>query len=213
VAPQEQFVVLLADLENGPQRTSYIVEKPWFDWALKATEASASEKPGRLELEVIKSAEEVLVRGSIEVEVTLPCARSLAPFTLALKPEVSLTLRREAEPERLIARSKRARLEKEGAPRAKSAKAKGWAGDPELSPAEAGQDVFAGERIVLDPFLREFVVLELPMFPVAEGLPLPAIDARPSGPKPEAGASEPLDPRLAPLAELKRRLKAQENKE
>jgi uncharacterized metal-binding protein YceD (DUF177 family) len=70
-----------------------------------------------------------------------------------------------------------------------------------------------GEQIVLDPFLREFIVLELPMFPVGEGLPQAEIEARPSRPEPGGGDVEPLDPRLAPLAELKRRLKAEENKE
>lgn len=213
MAAQEQFVVLLADLEDGPQRASYEVGKPWFDWALEATEASASEKPGRLELEITKNSAEVLVRGRLEVEVTLPCARTLTPLTLALEPEVFLMLRQEAESERPVARSRRARQQKDRPTRGKGTKEKGWAGDPELSPSEAGQDVFTGERIVLDPFLREFVVLELPMFPVAEGLPLPAINATPSRPEPERGASEPLDPRLAPLAELKRRLTAQENKE
>ena len=76
---------------------------------------------------------------------------------------------------------------------------------------DAAQDTFDGEQIVLDPFLREFILLELPMFPVRQDLPSLPVEARASAPESET----PLDPRLAPLAELKDRLaqKQKQNKE
>lgn len=85
----------------------------------------------------------------------------------------------------------------------------GWEDDPELGPMDAAQDSFEGEQIVLDQFLREFILLELPMFPVRQDLPSLPVEARASAPEP------PLDPRLAPLAELKDRLaqKQKQNKE
>ena len=88
---------------------------------------------------------------------------------------------------------------------------------------DAAQDTFDGEQIVLDPFLREFILLELPMFPVRQDLPSLPVEARASAPDfrpldPRAPSQEsetPLDPRLAPLAELKDRLaqKQKQNKE
>jgi len=98
----------------------------------------------------------------------------------------------------------------------------GWSDDPELEPTDAAQDTFEGEQIVLDSFLREFILLELPMFPVRQDLPSLPVEVRASGPdvrqNPDAGppseSETPLDPRLAPLAELKDRLQKQkQNKE
>jgi len=97
----------------------------------------------------------------------------------------------------------------------------GWSEDPELEPLDAAQDTYEGEQIVLDGFLREFIVLELPMFPVRQDLPSLPVEARASGPDrqnpdPRAPSTEsetPLDPRLAPLAELKDRLRQKQNKE
>lgn len=98
----------------------------------------------------------------------------------------------------------------------------GWSDDPELEPIDAAQDTFEGEQIVLDSFLREFILLELPMFPVRQDLPSLPVEVRASGPDvrqnpdsaPSSESETPLDPRLAPLAELKDRLQKQkQNKE
>jgi len=98
----------------------------------------------------------------------------------------------------------------------------GWSDDPELEPTDAAQDTYEGEQIVLDSFLREFILLELPMFPVRQDLPSLPVEVRASGPDvrqnpdsaPTSESETPLDPRLAPLAELKDRLQKQkQNKE
>jgi uncharacterized protein len=92
-----------------------------------------------------------------------------------------------------------------------------WSEDPELSEEEAALDTFSGDQIVLDDFLREFILLELPMFPVREDLRSESFEgssAPPDGAQ-ATGASlpgsspegeRPLDPRLSPLADLKARL-------
>jgi uncharacterized metal-binding protein YceD (DUF177 family) len=76
-----------------------------------------------------------------------------------------------------------------------------------LNDEEAGKDSYEGHEIALDELVREFLILELPMFPrrsdlptdgAAANPPLP-VDSQPRGPV-------PLDPRLSPLAELKSRL-------
>jgi uncharacterized protein len=92
-----------------------------------------------------------------------------------------------------------------------------WSEDPELSEEEAALDTFSGEQIVLDDFLREFILLELPMFPVREdlrsesfeGSSAPPDGAQATGASPAGSSPEgerPLDPRLSPLADLKARL-------
>jgi len=96
----------------------------------------------------------------------------------------------------------------------------GWEHAPELSSQDAALDTFEGEQITLDPFVREFILLELPMFPVRQDLPSLPVNARASapgsageptasgnGPADSKGDATPLDPRLAPLAELKDRLR------
>jgi hypothetical protein len=78
--------------------------------------------------------------------------------------------------------------------------------DLELSETAAARDTYDGEKIVLDEFVREFILLELPAYPRRSDLPS---DARPAigPPSTETEAtSAPVDPRLLPLARIKSRL-------
>src|SRR5690606_3988104 len=65
----------------------------------------------------------------------------------------------------------------------------------ELSAGEADLDVYDGETVVLDNFVREAILLEVPAFPLCDeacpGLSEVAVE-------PEVGAA--VDPRLAPLS-------------
>jgi hypothetical protein len=89
-----------------------------------------------------------------------------------------------------------------------------WEDAPVLSEEEAGQDTYDGHQIVLDDFVREFVILELPMFPRRSDLPTDETAATPPLPADsQPGGTKPLDPRLSPLAELKSRLEQKIKKE
>jgi hypothetical protein len=84
----------------------------------------------------------------------------------------------------------------------------GWNEDPELSDEDAARDTYDGELVVLDSFIREFIVLELPMNPRKSDLRSAedvAIALRSAG----LGSAEepPLDPRLAPLAAIASRMR------
>jgi uncharacterized protein len=76
----------------------------------------------------------------------------------------------------------------------------------EFSAAEAGLDVYDGETVVLDPFVREAILLELPQFPLCSE----ACVGIPPGPSsatgPAVSLDEPVDPRLAPLGALRNKL-------
>ncbi|MEY2934248.1 MAG: Large ribosomal subunit accumulation protein YceD, partial [Pseudomonadota bacterium] len=81
--------------------------------------------------------------------------------------------------------------------------------DPEadelLSAELAARDEFEGDNIELDGFVREHLLLELPLFPVKSDLPFEATPA--TDPPPEEEAEEKaVDPRLAPLAALAKQL-------
>jgi hypothetical protein len=82
-----------------------------------------------------------------------------------------------------------------------------WADTPVLDDETAGQDTYEGHEIVLDGFAREFLILELPMFPRRSDLPTDRAAANPPLPADsQPGGDKPIDPRLSPLAELKSRL-------
>ena len=71
----------------------------------------------------------------------------------------------------------------------------------EFSSDEAEVDVYDGELVVLDGFVREAILLEMPIFPLcSESCP----GIRPASPEVvDGGAEPPLDPRLAPLRALR----------
>ena len=78
------------------------------------------------------------------------------------------------------------------------------AGDSEL-------DTYLGEEVVLDDFIREAILLELPMFPLCcdacPGIKPRSFDAAGVDAQPVVGGQS-MDPRLAPLLELVRKSKA-----
>ena len=78
----------------------------------------------------------------------------------------------------------------------------------ELSREESAEDVYSGTEVVLDAFVREYIILELPMVPLRSDLrdnDKPAIPAPPADAMADTGNQ--IDPRLAPLAKVANRLK------
>lgn len=229
-----EFIVRIADLDAGPQRVERAIDRGWLARALADTEGTPWERPGdegvgSVDLEVTKNGRRILVQGSVQARVTLPCARTLDPAHYDLNPKVFLLLSPAHDPTAAATpshRGARARRPKKDAtpgkaPEASSAvakkgkrKAAGWAEAVELSAEDAAADTYSGEELLLDDFIREFIVLEFPMFPLREDLRSDAVEASsplPSGTEAtQLDGDRPVDPRLSPLAELKARL---ENKE
>ncbi|MBK7580979.1 MAG: DUF177 domain-containing protein [Myxococcales bacterium] len=205
------FVVPLADIEREPQDREWPIDEAWLALALAETDATAT-GPGRLEVRVTKTGREVLVQGRATAPVTLPDARTLDPVEVVLQSEIFLMLApgpTDVGPKR----GRRERPKPAGGTTAthKKKSNKGWHDDPELSDSDAGQDSYFGEEVVLDGFVREFLLLELPMvahkdLPTGEA---PAI--APPSPAPEAEPRERVDPRLAPLAAIAERLRERKN--
>jgi len=230
-----ELVIPVADLERGAKHAEFVLSEAWLRRALEGTDATTT-APGKVEVTVSKNGTSVLVRGQLTADLTMPCVITLDPVPVPVRSDILLMLSPKSgattEHEGHVARRKprppkadaagvpeKARSGPERGGRSKGpGKAGGgdghWEETPILDDETAGQDTYDGHEIILDDFVREFLVLELPMFPRRSDLPTDSAAANPplpadSGP---AGA-KPIDPRLSPLAELKTRLEQKIKKE
>lgn len=164
----------------------------FLDQALADVGVSAT-GPGRVQARISRSGREIVVHGRAEAPLRMPCARCMEPAAFTVDGEITLLLKP-------VPLAPPAKAVKAGAA---NGKAKSNA-EPEyeIGPGEAEIDVFDGENVVLDDFIREAIVLELPNFPLCSET-CPGIGA---GPAPADEAHEKLDPRLAPLRALQEKL-------
>ena len=182
------------------------LEQSWLASALADTEASPRGS-GSVEVSLSKDGRQVIVKGRIKAPLTMPCARTLDPVDVDVDTELLLMLSPAPAPAPPVKASKKKRkgskIEQErGKDSGRLAKERA------LSDRDAAQDFYSGDEIVLDDFVREFVVLELPMFPLRSDLrevDNPAIPGPPE--QASAGTGNRIDPRLAPLAKIAGRLK------
>lgn len=218
-----ELVIPVADLERGPKRAEFVLSTAWLGRALEGTDASVG-NPGNLEVTLSKNGTSVLVRGRLTADLTLPCVITLDPVPVPVRVEILLMLaprsgatteheshvaRRRARPPKAEEATPTAKTGPAGSGRPRSAgKGEGrWDEAHVLTDETAGQDTFDGHEVVLDDFVREFLILELPMFPRRSDLPTDDLTANPPLPAgSQPGGDKPLDPRLSPLAELKSRL-------
>ena len=209
---EPSLVISVADLDDGPRSVRFELSEAWVDAALAGSEASSA-GPGQVEVELLKNGSQVMVRGHAELAVTMTCVRTLAPVQVPLKPDIFLMLsealpdlgarRRERKPRR-----KKGRLQAQTPEKPAKMSHRAWHDDPELSNERAAQDTYDGEKVVLDTFVREFILLDLPMSPTVSDLPSEDKAAIPPAPSAEGSEpSAPLDPRLAPLAAIAERLR------
>lgn len=190
------FSVNVSDIEREEQEREWTIPLDWLEWALGGTEAAHTGKTGRLTATVGKNGREFLVRGHISVQVSLPCARTLDPAVYDLEPDLFLLLVRQPSAT-------------DGPHRARAKARPPAAEEPALEESEAAEDTFSGEVLSLDRFVREQVLLELPMFPLRSDLrsdPTPAIRAAPQS----LDHGSTVDPRLAPLKAIAERLRGDE---
>jgi uncharacterized metal-binding protein YceD (DUF177 family) len=210
------FVVKLSDLEQGPRKVTFEISERWLGRALADTDATTQGRAGELTVELTKNGRDVLVRGRAKVEVTVPCVVTLDPLPFELTPEIFLALEPRGESDARGKRKKgpktaKARDKTEAAGEKPARSGRGRADpDDELSPEDAARDTFEGDEIVLDDFVREFILLEIPAYPRRSDLPSAeeSLSSRPlAGPD---DASRPVDPRLLPLQGILERLRGKQ---
>jgi len=144
----------------------------WLSAKLTDTEVQPAETDNRIRARLSRSGNDIVVRGRVAAAVTVPCVRCLEPAAIDVDAELSL----------LLQPASRSRHRSDA--------------EYEFSAAEADRDVYDGETVVLDDFVRELILLEVPSFPLCSD-DCPGIqpaggiaDEQPSG----------FDPRLAPLS-------------
>jgi uncharacterized metal-binding protein YceD (DUF177 family) len=222
------FVIPVADLDYGDRDLDEPIPVEWLEKALSETEAVPRGIPGRLEVTVSKSGREVMVRGHARAGVTMPCARTLDPVAVDVQAEVFLLLRPGPAPAGAPPKPERSKRKAAGEAAAPDAspqaavkqdprrgpkrreKSREREDEKVLSETEAAEDTYDGEKVVLDAFIKEFLVLELPMFPLREDLrseATPAIERPPEKAGEVRPGPEAIDPRLAPLAAIRSRLR------
>jgi uncharacterized protein len=160
--------------------------------------------PGHFRGRLSRSGGEIVVRGALKVELTTPCARCLDPATISVDTELTLLLR--AAPGEHHARPSdggKGGKKPNGHGPKPAAKEPKEPEEYEFTSAEADVDTYDGETVVLDPFFREAILLEIPNFPLCSEA-CPGIGAAAHAPEPEPSG----DPRLRPLRALREKLAA-----
>jgi len=85
------FVVRLADLERGARTVTFTLSEAWLTRELSDAQAVPL-GPGSATVELMKSGNTVIVRGSADVRLTVPCVVTLDPLPFHLTPEIFLQL-------------------------------------------------------------------------------------------------------------------------
>lgn len=182
------FVLQIQDLDESGKDWRFAIGTEWLSSALAGTELRPSGREGGLRVSAQRNGQEVLVQGHVQAELYAECARCLDDVPLDI--ELSLAVLFSPGPQR------HANDEAEAA--------------IEVQLDDVARDYYGGTEIVLDPMVREHLLLETPMKPLCseecQGIAVPE-HLRP--PEEVFGASV-LDARLAPLMKLKEKLTKKE---
>ena len=169
---EHEFPIPVSELDAGGKEYRFVVRPAWIRGQLEGHEAKAGERDGSVVVRASKSGHDVVVNGTFEAELTVPCARCLEPFALPIETDVAVLY----------------------APAAKQKSADKT--EYEFTAEEADTLPFDGETVVLDDLVKDELLLEIPMIPLCSET-CPGMGTPPgTEEKPE---EKGIDPRLAPL--------------
>ena len=147
----------------------------WLDAALAGTNIRAhrdGDEGGRVTGRLSRSGpQDIVVRAHVTAEVEASCVRCLSPSHLSVDAELSLLLQAQSRSD---------------------VRKRANEGEHEFTATEADIDVYDGETVVLDDFVREAILLEVPAFPLCR-------ESCPGLLQGDRSVEDPVDPRLAPL--------------
>lgn len=172
------------DIKVDGLQVDHILPQEWLSKRLADSKVQAW-ADGRIHGRISRSGpHDMVVRCKIEAAIESPCVRCLQPAHTEVRTVLSLLL--------------------EPVQRAKARGPKSGGGEYEFQAAEADIDSYDGEKIILDDFVREAVLLEIPNFPLCSEA-CPGIGPGPNKDL-QTTASEPaVDPRLAPLGAFRKK--------
>lgn len=194
------LVITANDIDQAGITFGQRLPTEWLDAELSESGARATAE-GDVRARLSRSGKsDIVVRGDCHAEVELPCARCLKPTPVSVDGELSLLLKARAP------QHDRPRIQDRPSNRGTAtpplAKAKGadsrHAPEYEFTSEEADLDEYDGDTVVLDAFVREALLLELPNFPLCS-------DACPGIPRtPWRGEAVNVEPvRVNPFEALK----------
>jgi uncharacterized protein len=176
--PQE-FTIPITDLDVAGREVKFTVRAAWLRGALEDSDATAAGVDGSLDVRVSKSGNDVVVRGQLVADLTVPCARCLESVKLHIDQPMTA----------LMVPASDLRAAKK---------------DEDMSPEELDVTAYSGDTIALDELVRDELLLEIPMIPLcSEDCPGMSPPPGISGNVPSGSAEKAIDPRLAPLLRLK----------
>lgn len=178
-----EFVLQVQDIDEQGKDYTFALEPAWLDSALAEStlHRNPAAAPGRLEIHAQRNQNEIFVRGMADVDLLVECARCLSDSPLHVHTEITA----------LLSQGDDADLPQE----------------IELDAEDLDRARFSGHEVVLDELVREHLLLEAPMQPLCKpdcpGIEVPKhLRARPE----DFGGEGAVDPRLAPLQQLKAKL-------
>ncbi|HEY8072702.1 MAG TPA: DUF177 domain-containing protein [Labilithrix sp.] len=169
-----ELSISVTDLDAGGRSYRFPLRAAWIRSLLEGHEATASGKDGEIAVRASKSGPDVVVHGTLDAELTVPCARCTEPCELPIHAELSVLY----------------------VPASQLRQAGGDDDEKEIDAEEADTLAYDGETVVLDGLVRDEILLEVPMIPLCSEA-CPGMSAAP--PPEEKG----VDPRLLPLMRFK----------
>ena len=194
-----EFSFPASNLDAAGKHFQLPLRAAWLRGALEGTAIGPAGRDGELDVRLSKSGTDVVVRGTLEAELVVPCSRCLAPAVIPVREELSVLAVPRAGATPAPTRGKRGETTKHG-------EADAEAEEIEEDSGEADIISYDGETVVLDELVRDELLLGIPMIPLcSEACPgirpeRPTSDGAPGA---SASADENIDPRLRPLLRLR----------
>lgn len=194
------LAIVANDIDTAGRDFEADLPPPWLADELRDASLTA-ELPGHVRARLSRSGEEIVVRGRVKADLSMPCARCLAATPVHVDTEMSLLLKAAPAAFAHTEGEKKRANGKVHADKGKAAEL-----EYEFTADEADIDLYDGDTVVLDGFVREAILLEIPNFPLcSEDCP----GIRPAAAEStEAEVAPRIDPRLAPLDALRAKLAA-----
>lgn len=185
-----EFVLNVQDIDEAGKHYDFPLRPEWLADALRGTDVRVHEAApvGRFAVRIHKQGADLVLQGRLTAGLAVECARCLGDARIDVATDVASLLT------------------------ARAADLRPQPDELELTPEDLEREFYSGDQVVLDAFVRENLLLEVPIKPLCTeecpGIPVP--DAV-SGPA-ELRTSEEgsVDPRLAPLMEMVGKLKSTE---
>ena len=85
-----EFTIKNTELDAGGKDYRLVVRAPWIRGVLEGHEANANEKDGLLAVRASKSGADVVVHGTLDASLNVPCARCLEPFDIDVHADLAV---------------------------------------------------------------------------------------------------------------------------